>query len=142
MRAFGYVAPIAFLIKIFTNSIDELSLAFYGLALFTGVVFLFTEWTLEINVDEKTFRQNLRFLIFKVGSKYSYNRIEKIFINKTHRQYQAFIKLENGEKSILDCDSDKDHLIKRLLEYNQLLKTNILDNSATLAPHWIAQSQN
>lgn len=140
-RAIGYVIPIVVLIKILTNSITELSLGFYGIALFAGGIFLLTDWTLEIHVREKIIRQNLSFLFFKVGSKYSYNRIERIYINRINGLYKSFIKLDDGEKSILDCNVDKDALIERLLVYNKELKTNILDNTILKDPQWIAIEQ-
>jgi hypothetical protein len=51
--------------------------------------------------------------------------------------FKAFLKLDTGDKFILDCDADKNALLVRLAEYNKTLNTNILDNSDIQNPYWI-----
>lgn len=87
------------MIKIITDTVSELSLGYYAIALPIGALLIFTEWTLEIYPKEKIIQKNLRFLLFRVGRKQPFNRIERIFINRVKQSYKAFIKLDDGEKN-------------------------------------------
>lgn len=136
-RVVGILLPVVVMIKIITNTVSEVSLGYYAIALPIGALLIFTEWTLEIHAKEKIIRKNLRFLIFKIGRKQTFTSIERIFINRVKQSYKAFIKLSDGEKLVLDCDVDKEALIERIHIYNRELNTKILDNSIVSNPRWI-----
>lgn len=139
-RVVGFLIPLAVSVKFITKTIYDLSFTFYGFSLVISSILLFTEWTLEINHTEKIIRKNIRFLIFRIGWKQPYQSIEKIYINHIKEVYKAFIKLDTGDKYLLDCDLDKEALIKRLFEYNASLHTHILDNSNLQNPNWLTAS--
>jgi hypothetical protein len=136
-RAVGFLIPLAVAVKFITNTIHELSLAFYGLFLIVSAVLLFTEWTLELFPDKKIYRKSIRFFMIRIGWKKTFQNIEKIYINEVKAIYKAYIKFDDEAKIILDCDTDREALIKRLQEYNTSIQTVILDNSDLQNPRWV-----
>ena len=111
-----------------------------------GVLFITTRYGIQIDPAEKRYREYIKILGFNSGSWKLYDSIEKVFINPmkssqtmTTRgnyrteivkdEYMAFLKFGNGTRVELDEDSNKEKLLARLTRYNQVLHTNISDNT-------------
>ena len=107
----------------------------------------FTREGIIIDCSTKQYTHSIHIFGLQLGIPYSYEGIEKLFINRiqlTGRQktighagyvrsyhYVCYIKLLDGTKFLFDYDNDKDELVDRLHRYNELLKTNIYDQSIT-----------
>jgi hypothetical protein len=76
----------------------------------------------------------------------NFSEIEKIFVNSVNtvgqdiyslpwavttrdKVYKAFIKTSDGTKLFLAFDNDRDVLLKKLNNYNRIIKTEIFDNT-------------
>jgi hypothetical protein len=78
--------------------------------------------------------------------RYPINSVERIFLNRVRTSqtlasyisqrefkdvlFKAFLKFNDGEKIHLDADPSHEGLRKRLLIYNQGIRTTIFDNYA------------
>lgn len=100
----------------------------------------------DFNGQEKVYREYNSFLFVKFGKWLKYNQAEKIFINagstsqKIYTQvtdgitvkskdYNAYLKFDNGSKIYLASKKDKNRLIKRLQKLSDFFRLDIQDNT-------------
>ncbi len=111
-----------------------------------GLLMLTARYGLLLDVKERRYKEYARLLFYKKGQWLGYANIEKVFVNKlkvsetmvtrtgarfdTKSQvYQAYLKFDDGTKVELDSDSNKEHLLFRLGQYNERLQTIIQENA-------------
>lgn len=101
----------------------------------------------EINPVNKTYREYTSFFLFKTGSFESYDRIERIFINRSKESqqlytartshsttfeydyYNAYLKFSNGEKIHLQKTKDKEKLMAVLKPLSEAVRVEVTDNT-------------
>ncbi len=110
----------------------------YGIAAFLWT----THYGVVIHMKKRYIKRYLNVFGLKLGFKEPLREIEKIFINRQlirqymnytfdrdSYQYWAFLKLADGEKIKIKSQVNKGVLIKRLRQYNRILKTVIIDTT-------------
>lgn len=121
--------------------------------LLTSIIFLTTHYATVINLVNKTYRDYLFFLGFRLNSeKGTFNHIEKIVITRGDYQetfttminskdvefsdFTGTLVFNGSHRLDLLTDMDKKRLIKRLKEFAVFLKVGVEDRTTTHA-YWI-----
>jgi hypothetical protein len=112
-----------------------------------GVALVFGYSGTQIDASNKTFREYTSYVFFKSGDTEKYKSIERIFINRSkvsqkmytartldsstfrYVLYNAYMKLDDGNKIFLTSRKDKDQLIKFLSPLVKTLNTQLNDNT-------------
>ena len=103
----------------------------------------------EIDMKNKTYREYMSFFYFlRMGKTEKYNNIEYLFVNSdnvsqkiytprtlnsstfTHREYNAFVKFDNGDKIKLWSQTSKEILLSKLKTLAHQLNTSVIDYTA------------
>lgn len=104
-----------------------------------GLAIAYAHYRLQIDPEQKTYREYVKVLGMKVGKPLSFRHIEKIYINEVkvnttmnsyagrrhdHQEvlYKAFMKMDTGEKIHLDSDKNEERLARRVDSYLVALK--------------------
>lgn len=100
----------------------------------------------DFNGREKIYREYNSFLFMKFGKWVKYDQAEKIYINSgstsqkiytqvtdgitvKSKEFNAYLKFDNGSKIYLASKKDKTRLIKRLQKLSDFFRLDILDNT-------------
>ncbi|GIV37075.1 MAG: hypothetical protein KatS3mg032_1454 [Cyclobacteriaceae bacterium] len=101
----------------------------------------------EINTITRTYREYTSFLFFKTGKFTAYNAIEKIFINTSRESekmytahtlhaavfssvyYNAWLKMDDGQKILLKKSKDKQKLKEVLTPLCQAADLKVVDDT-------------
>ena len=134
-------------ILIFLFSVYKLiNLSVLGLVLSVVAVGLWTAREIVVvDFHKKIIGEGHWILGLSSLEKTRFSELEKIFINRvksttrmnhligsadiTDYVYKAFLKTAEGEKFEIATGSDKDKVIRKLKEYNKVLKTVIIDST-------------
>lgn len=100
----------------------------------------------DFNGREKVYREYNSFLFLKFGKWVKYDQAEKIYINSgstsqkiytqvtdgitvKSKEFNAYLKFDNGSKIYLASKKDKNRLIKRLKKLTDFFTLEIQDNT-------------
>ncbi|MEM7109437.1 MAG: hypothetical protein AAF519_14525 [Bacteroidota bacterium] len=137
----GVLFTLIGLIFILENLIIALILIPIGTLILTG------RSGIEINTIAKTYRSYYSFFFIKSGKQFPFQAVEKLYVNANkvkqtmytahtmqsstfeNRQFDAYIKFDNGKKEHLSSDKKKDKLMNRLKPLSEAVALPIVDNS-------------
>lgn len=112
-----------------------------------GILLLTGHSRTLIDRERKTFMEYYAYMFMKTGKERSYQGFEKIFINATQKtermhtahmdrtaifnstQYNAYLKLDSGEKILLTQKKNKEKLIKQIQPIADYLQTQLVDTT-------------
>lgn len=118
------------------------------LLLFIGLLLLTGHSGTEFRPSDKTYREYNSYLFVRSGKIHRYGKVEKIFINAsqesqrmytahtsesrtfTRRQYNAYLKFDNGTKIFLTSRKNKAALLKELDRVARSLDTGVIDQTS------------
>lgn len=117
-----------------------------GVVMLIGCLFVLTTYSgIEINKDEKFYKEYFGFLFFKSGEKIKFNSPERIYINTsksqeryytagsssiyTYTQFNAFLQFDDGSKLHLLTNRKKSKLLHALNKISSGLNLRIEDNT-------------
>jgi hypothetical protein len=125
-------------------SILEKTFLSIGLLLI-GLVLVTTQCRLQINFDEKYYREYVWTLGLKWGEKIKFNQIQYFYLTKTKKvqvygqtyknhyvtgtHFNGYIKFSDNEKILVADGSSKDWVLKRLKKINSKLGLEVKDYS-------------
>jgi hypothetical protein len=125
-------------------SILERTLLAIGLFLI-GLILTTTQDRLEINFDEKYYREYIWTLGLKWGEKIKFNQIQYFYVTKSNKSqvygqtyknhyvtgthFNGYIKFSEDEKILVADGSSKDWVLKRLKKINSKLGLELKDYS-------------
>jgi hypothetical protein len=125
-------------------SILEKTFLSIGLLLI-GLVLVTTQCRLQINFDEKYYREYVWTLGLKWGEKIKFNQIQYIYLTKTKKHqvygqtyknhyvtgthFNGYIKFSDNEKILVADGSSKNWVLKRLKKINSKLGLEVKDYS-------------
>jgi hypothetical protein len=125
-------------------SILERTLLAIGLFLI-GLILTTTQDRLEINFDEKYYREYIWTLGLKWGVKIKFNQIQYFYLTKSKKSqvygqtyknhyvtgshFNGYIKFSDNEKILVADSSSKDWVLKRLKRINSKLGLEVKDYS-------------
>lgn len=124
-----------------------------GFFILVSVIFLTTHYATEINLVQKTYRDYLFFLGFRLNAESGkFNQIEKIVITRGDYQETFTTMIQSKDVEFSDftgtlvfsgthrldllTDMDKKRLVRRLKQFAQFLKVGVEDRTTTNA-YWI-----
>ncbi|MEQ6120563.1 hypothetical protein [Reichenbachiella sp. MALMAid0571] len=102
---------------------------------------------IDFDSELQTYREYKSFLFVKSGNKKKYSGVEKIFINSQttsqrmytmhtshssnfkNREFNAYLKFDNGNKIYLNTNKDKIVLMDNLRKLAGFLKTDVVDTT-------------
>ncbi len=112
---------------------------------FIGLILTTTQDRLEINLDEKYYREYIWTLGLKWGEKIKFNQIQYFYLTKSKRSqvfgqtyknhyatgthFNGYIKFSDKEKILIADGSSKDWVLKRLKKINSKLELEVKDYS-------------
>jgi hypothetical protein len=150
-KGFKWAAPLVLAGALYLIYIKhEVWGAFFMLA---GIIILTTHYATAINLVNKTYRDYLFFLGFRLNAESgTFRQIDKIIITTEHHEetittmiqsrdiqfndYTGVLVFDGNHRLELLTDMDKKRLLKRLKEFALFLKVGVEDRT-TARPYWI-----
>ncbi len=144
-KVFSVLVILATNYKILTGTFNEVSPWTFAICNFIAIAVWTAKQVVVIDFQERTIGEGSTILGMNFLSKNSYSGFEKIFINSVatgetfrhltrnirihHNGFKAFLKTNEGDKYCIAVESDKERLIKKTLQYNLAIMTQIVDNT-------------
>jgi hypothetical protein len=133
------------------NPKEEMIIIFFTSCLALFVAFS-TKQIFTIDLTQKIIFDHLWIVGIKIGKRYSLNSVQKIFFNRNKYVkrtytasrmpfwifgkdrpqfiYDSYLKFDSGEKIKFISRTDKDQLISELTTVNQIINTEVYDNTS------------
>jgi hypothetical protein len=122
----------------------EKTLISIGLVI-TGLILATTQYRLEINFNEKYYREYIWILWLKRGEKIPFNEIQYLYLTKSKKtqiygqtyknhyitgdHFNGYIKFSEDEKILIGDSPSKEWVLKRLEKINSKLRLDVKDYS-------------
>jgi hypothetical protein len=147
LRVFGILLIISSVSVPLRLDIGLVFYLFIPMIILAGLGLIRARKKAVLNLEEKYFLDYVVILWVKNGDKISFEAIDLIYINEVQNAsnfqsrgrsmvirgivYKAFLLLSNGQKVRLDEDKNYYKLLNRVAKYNELIKTQIQDNTSS-----------
>lgn len=126
-------------------SVVELNYLLLGISIILILICLTTQYRVDVNLNEKWFKEYVWILGMKNGDVVKFSEIDYLFINKgkvsqtsgsriqsttvVKDEYRGFIKFDGNEKIHILTSSNHDELIKEMTGVAQSFQSRLFDNS-------------